>query len=156
MNRVCAVRFGDARKTSSGSAVRSLHSSVCPGIPGDRRWRLRREPKDDDTSQSPSSSSTARRQAVQGAWEPNATYVIPAVPTVTEDDQQPACSAAPAQQQQQAAQPNAGQPVQPASGTKRSMEASAIVSEESSHATSRLVSDLAAAGRRDECSASAR
>ena len=54
------------------------------------------------------------------SWiNPDATDVIPAVPTITEDDQQPAGSAAPAEQQPQAAQPGTGQPAQAASGTKR-------------------------------------
>ena len=50
---------------------------------------------------------------------PHATEVIPAVPTITEDDQQPAGSAASAEQQPQAAQPGTGRPAQAASGTKR-------------------------------------
>ena len=54
-------RFGDARRTSSGSAMRSQHSSVCLGIAGDWRWRLRWQTADDDTSQRPSSGS--RRDA---------------------------------------------------------------------------------------------
>ena len=150
-------RVGDARRTRSGSVMRSRHSSVCPGIPRDWRWRLRWQAADHDTSQSPSSSSTARRQAVQRAWEslrntqrsvergfeklinPNATDVIPAKATITEEDNQPVGSAALAEQQQQAAQPGTGQPVQTASRTKRGIEnSSAPSSAKRAHTPPRL------------------
>ena len=62
-------RFGGARETNNGSVMHSRHSQVCPGTQEDWRWKLRWPAAGGGTSQSPSSNSTARRQAVQHAWE---------------------------------------------------------------------------------------
>ena len=63
------ARFGGAQETNNGSVMRSRRSLVCLGTQEGWRWKLQWPAAGGGTSQSHLFNSTARRQAVQLAWE---------------------------------------------------------------------------------------